>query len=111
YVRYGLDALRYFDPYRGDRVLLLRLYAEAVTGSLADIPFTDLPRLGGPQLLRGYHRDRFRDRAALMSTAEYAFPIGEQLSGYLLLDAGRLEPSFAHLSFDRMRYALGGGFQ
>src|SRR5262249_27421415 len=77
----------------------------------ADIPFTDLPRLGGPQLLRGYHRDRFRDRAALMSTAEYAFPIGEQLSGYLFLDAGRVEPGLDDISFDRMRYGFGGGFQ
>ena len=111
YVRYGFDALRYINLYRGDRVLLLRASTEAVTGSLDQIPFTDLPRLGGPQVLRGYHRDRFRDRIALLGTGEYAFPIGELMSGFLFLDAGRVERAWDELSADRIRYGFGGGIQ
>jgi outer membrane protein assembly factor BamA len=110
-VRYGVDALRYINLYRGDRVLLLRAYAEAVTGPLDEIPFTDLPRLGGPLMLRGYHRDRFRDRIALLGTGEYAFPIGELMSGFLFLDAGRVERAWDDLSGDRIRYGFGGGIQ
>lgn len=111
YVHYGVDALRYINLYRGDRVLLLRAYVDAVTGPLDQIPFTDLPRLGGPQILRGYHHDRFRDRIALLGTGEYEFPIGEIMSGFLFLDAGRVERSWDDLSADRIRYGFGGGIQ
>ena len=92
YLRYGLEARRYFDLYAGDRVLLLRAYAEGVTavGAGGYVPFTDLPRLGGPQQLRGYTRDRFRDRLAVLGTVEYRYPIWNELAGFLFVDAGRV---------------------
>jgi hypothetical protein len=90
YLRYGVDALRSFDLYAGDRVLVLRGHLEGVAGEDAQIPFTDLPRLGGPSLLRGFAPGRFRDRIAIAGTLEYRYPIWRQMSGFLFVDAGRV---------------------
>jgi hypothetical protein len=114
YARYGLDALHAFDLYGGDRVLLLRLHTEAVAPAAGDdsIPFTDLPRLGGPQFLRGYARDRFRDRVAVLGSVEYRYPIWRQLSGFLFVDAGKVSPGWADLSrAARPRLGYGGGLE
>ncbi|HJZ88716.1 MAG TPA: BamA/TamA family outer membrane protein [Polyangia bacterium] len=111
YLRYGLDALRYFDIYGGDRILLLRLYLEGVTGPLDRIPFTDLPRLGGPMFLRGYPRDRFRDRGLWLGTAEYEYPVTQEIGAYLFLDAGRVEHDLGDPSFSNVHYGIGGGIE
>src|SRR5262249_8960582 len=99
------------DLYRGDRILLLRLFVEGVTGPLDRIPFTDLPRLGGPQFLRGYPRDRFRDRGLWLGTAEDQYPVTQEIAGYLVLDARRVERDRLDASFARVRYGIGGGIE
>jgi hypothetical protein len=118
YLRYGVEARRYIDLYAGDRVLLLRGFVEGATavGPGGYVPFTDLPRLGGPQQLRGYTRDRFRDRLVVLGTAEYRYPIWSDLSGFLFVDAGRVLAGADHLdnlvrSPDRLRVGGGGGLE
>jgi outer membrane protein assembly factor BamA len=111
YLRYGLDALRVFDLYDGTRMLHLRAYLEGVTGSLDRVPFTDLPRLGGPIFLRGYERDRFRDRLAAVGTAEYRYYINKYLAGYVFVDAGRVYRGLDELSANGLRVGYGGGVQ
>ena len=88
YLRYGLDVQRYFDLYLGDRILLLRASLEGVTAGLDDIPFTELPRLGGSRLMRGYRRNRFRDRTTTAFSVEYRYPINRQFGAFVFLDAG-----------------------
>jgi len=109
--RWGADALRLFDLYRGDRVLLLRAYAEGVTGSMNEIAFVDLPRLGGPTFLRGYVRDRFRDRNVTLGTIEYQYPIERNFGGYLFVDAGRVWRELEDFELDNFRVGYGGGIQ
>jgi hypothetical protein len=118
YLRYGLDVRRYLDLHAGDRVLLLRAFAEGVTavGPGGYVPFTDLPRLGGPHQLRGYTRDRFRDRLAVLAAAEYRYPIWSQLTGFLFADAGRVLAGADQLgrlarSPGRLRAGGGGGLE
>lgn len=111
YFRYGLDALHVFDLYDGTRMLHLRAYLEGVTGGLDQVPFTDLPRLGGPIFLRGYERDRFRDRVAALGTAEYRYYINKYLAGYLFVDAGRVYRSLDDLTPDGLRVGYGAGVQ
>ena len=118
YLRYGLDVRRYLDLHAGDRVLLLRAFAEGVTavGPGGYVPFTDLPRLGGPHQLRGHARDRFRDRLAVLGAVEYRYPIWDQLAGYLFVDAGRVLAGADRLgslarSPGRLRAGGGGGLE
>ena len=111
YVRYGADLQRYLRLGERPRVLALRLTGEGVAGDLDEVPFTDLPRLGGPRLLRGYPRDRFRDRLLGLASAEYMFDLSQTYAGFLFVDAGRVYHSAEELELTGLRVGYGGGVQ
>lgn len=112
YVHYGFDAATFVDLYRQTRVLVLRFGVEAVEGERDDIPFTDLPRLGGPTRLRGYRLDRFRDEKAALATVEYQYPIHKNISGALFVDAGRVAYNYPGLIQPRQwRAGVGAGLR
>jgi hypothetical protein len=114
FARWGGEIQRYVDLYRGDRVLALRAVAEGVTGARDEVPFTDLPRLGGATYLRGYPRDRFRDRNLGVASAEYRWPVEHGVLGYAFVDAGRVwdhADELADDGLDALRVGFGGGVQ
>src|SRR5690606_37979420 len=73
YWHYGGELAGSLELWAPRRTLSLRAAVEAVHGPEDEIPFTDLPRLGGADRLRGYAEDRFRDRRAALASAEYAY--------------------------------------
>jgi hypothetical protein len=93
FMRYGGEVQRLIDLYAGSRVLTLRAMVDGVGGTDGrtdgKISFIDLPRLGGPDFLRGYPRDRFRVKTVALLTAEYGWDLGNYFGGYLFVDAGR----------------------
>ncbi len=111
FARFGGDVQRYFDLWMGDRVLALRAYGEMVTSDLSRTPFVDLPSLGGPHLLRGYPRDRFRGRYAGMVSVEYMYPIQRNATGYLFVDSGRVWREGDDLGLADARVGYGIGIQ
>jgi hypothetical protein len=111
YARYGVDLQRYLRIGDHPRVFVLRGYLEGVAGNREEIPFVDLPRLGGPLLLRGYSRDRFRDEVAAVTSVEYQWDLIENVASYLFVDAGRVYPSLGDLAVDDLRVGFGGGLQ
>jgi hypothetical protein len=110
FARYGGEIQKYFDLYEGSRTLALRVLAQSVVGD-EDISFIDLPRLGGSEYLRGYVAGRFRDRAMALASIEYAWDIGNYLSAYTFVDAGRVYHSLADTTFQDLRAGFGGGVE
>ena len=78
-----------------------------MSGDLAEVPFNELPRLGGAQRLRGYPLDRFRDRIAVVGSAEYQWDLSRALSASLFADAGRVYRAASELSLDHLRVGYG----
>ncbi len=111
YTLYGGDVQRFIRLGANPRVLTLRLMAQEVRGETDEIPFVDLPRLGGPTLLRGYDRDRFRDRAMALGSAEYLWDLGRMWSAYVFTDAGRVYPRLQDAALEDIRVGYGGGLQ
>ena len=107
YWRYGFDVQRFINVYGGNRVLSLRLFTEAVTGRTSDVPFVDLPPLGGPDLLRGYSQDRFRDRAATLGSVEYIYELEPSSAASLFVDAGRVWQTLRDFDFEDFRVGFG----
>jgi hypothetical protein len=110
--RVGLDVQHFIDLYRGNRVLRLRLYSSWVIGTLEQIAFADLPALGGPKLLRGYESGRFRGRGTLLVSAEYRYPVAENVTSFLFVDGGRPYEQIEELSLRSLadqRLGFGGG--
>jgi outer membrane protein assembly factor BamA len=107
---HGAELTTYFNLYKRTRVLVLRAFVEAVEGRDSEIPFSDLPRLGGPTRLRGYALDRFRDEKVAVGTLEYHYPIHQYVAGALYVDAGRAEKSYSDFFDSGWRAGGGGGF-
>lgn len=107
FTRYGVDLQHFFRIARGPRVLALRFRGEGVTGSRDEVPFTELPRLGGSIYLRGYALDRFRDRIAAFGTAVYSWDLSQWFSANVFVDVGRVYPSLDQLSLEAMRMGYG----
>jgi hypothetical protein len=111
YQRTGLDIARFINLFHGDRVLRLRLVFDLVQGSYQQVPFSELPRLGGGEFLRGYRQDVFRDRLAALGSAEYYFPLGTHIAAYAFADVGRVYGGLHELSVRGLRLGFGGGLQ
>jgi hypothetical protein len=112
YGRYGFDAQRYFFLGEGPRVLALRVYLEGVSGDYDEVPFNDLPGLGGALLLRGYDGGHFRDRVAGLASAEYQWDLSsEWFSAFAFADAGRVFPDLDSVSLEELRLGFGGGVE
>lgn len=108
FVRYGFDAQRIFRLSLGPRALALRVYGEAITGDRDEVAFTELPKLGGPWLLRGYETARFRDRVAVVGQATYRWAAARWLAPSVFVDVGRVFAGLDDLSLDDPRVGFGG---
>ena len=94
------------------RSLTVRGSVQTILGGgtrITNVPLADLPRLGGPVLLRGYPRDRFRDRAATLATTEYQWELGPLLSAFAFVDAGRVWRSLKRIEPAGIRIGYGLG--
>lgn len=109
--RYGADLQHFIRLGEGPRVFSLRAHGEAVTGARDEVPFNELPRLGGTTFLRGYQVDRFRDRVAAVVAAEYMWDLSRFLAASLFVDVGRVYPSISDLSLDHLRLGYGLALQ
>lgn len=109
--RYGMDLQKFTTLGEGPRVLILRTHGEAVTGETTDVPFIELPRIGGGNTLRGYAVDRFRDRVAVTGSAEYQWDLSRFVSASLFVDAGKVAPSLRDLDVHDLRVGYGASVE
>lgn len=105
--------LQQFIPFWNEsRVLALRVVAEHADGfGQAQVPFYLMPTLGGARLLRGYDRQRFRDRSALLVSAEYRYEVNPFLMAALFYDAGQVAPDWSVFRLKDLRDAYGFGLR
>jgi hypothetical protein len=107
----GADLARSIDLFGGDRVLTLRATVDGVLGDRDDVPFVDLPTIGGAELLRGYSTAQFRDRWAATASAEYMYPVTDGVAAFVFTDAGRVAAAPEDLADEAPRVGFGMGLQ
>jgi hypothetical protein len=105
--RYGVDLQHYLTLANGPRVLAARFELEGISADADEVPFTELPALGGHTWLRGYPTDRFRDRVAAVGTLEYQWDLSRILYMSVFADAGRVYPALDELTLEDMRVGYG----
>ena len=84
FARCSLDVARYF-PVGDHDVLAFNAIGIFTTG---DVPFFQLPQIGGPRRLRGYPDGKYRDRHLVMAQAEYRFKIFWRIKGAVFAGTG-----------------------
>jgi len=108
FTHYAVDLQAFIHMSLAPRMLVLRFWGEGVTGDRTDVPFIELPVLGG-DFLRGYDYARFRDKVTAVATAQYVWDLSRFADAFLFVDAGRVFPAITSLSVDNMRVGYGGG--
>lgn len=106
---YGGELQHYWRLGMAPRVLSVRLAGEAVSGGLGDVPYYELPALGGDAFLRGYGHGRFRDRIAAFGSVQYAWDLSRYADAYLFVDAGRVYRDASELDAGGLRAGYGVG--
>ena len=109
--RYGVDAQYFLRIGVGPRVLAARAHVEGVTGTRGEVPFFDLPQLGGSTLLRGYPAERFRDRLAAVGSLDYQWDLSQRLSASVFADVGRVYGARDELALEDLRVGYGVGVE
>jgi len=107
--RYGGDVQHFLRVGRGPRVIATRAHLDALTGSREEVPFFDLPQLGGDKLLRGYATERFRDRIAAVASIDYQWDLSQLFSARVFTDVGRVYESADDLTLAGLRVGYGVG--
>jgi hypothetical protein len=111
YLHYGIELAYTIDLYKATRLLRLRVGLEAVEGRASQIPFSDLPRLGGGRRLRGYREAQFRDERASLASIEYHYPIHRNVAVELFIDTGYVSEHYRDLyKLNHWKIGYGGGF-
>jgi hypothetical protein len=96
----------------GNWVIDLSLRGTTTTADEGEqVPFFLMPDLGGGNDLRGYGNYRFRDRHALLFTAEYRWYVQEFVDMAIFYDAGKVAPRRGDLDFDDMKNDVGVGIR
>jgi len=100
-----------FVPFAGEsRVIALRATASStMTSSNRDVPYFELPSLGGHDALRGYSDWRFRDRNRALVSAEYRWTAGPLVDMAVFGDAGTVAPRFGDLFDSTLHTSYGIG--
>lgn len=112
YWRVHAEASQYVELFK-ERVIGVRVIAEHVEPDEGTrVPFYDLPKLGGSQLLRGYKTGRFRDLGYVAFAAEYRWPLWRRIDALLMTDHGRVFHDLKNdFEFSNFRSSYGGGLR
>lgn len=111
FYRAGIDLRRNIALTRGPRAVELRFYGETVSGPRAQLPFIELPHLGGRNLLRGYDRDRFRDKVSTAAQVTYLFAVSRFLTASVFVDVGRVYSKLDALTYRDQRVGYGAAIE
>jgi hypothetical protein len=109
FFHYGFDLQQFFRLGVLPKVLTARLHGEAVSGNLNQVPFQELPMLGGDTYLRGYPYARFQDRLAAVATLQYGWDLSLYADAFLFVDAGRVYHEYSELSVSDLKCGFGVG--
>jgi len=101
--------LSFFNDYHTVALRHRSVYTAAENA--ADIPFYQLPHLGGPYTLRGFEPFRFRSRHAVLFNAEYRWRIWHFADLALFADAGKVFDDIGAWGFTNLDTSWGGGLR
>ncbi len=103
------DGRRYFNfQSGGKKVLAIQGKALLTSG---DVPFTELARLGGKEILRGYLEGRYRDKQYLQLQAEYRWNVIGRFGVTAFGGVGNVMPKLLEFDPTTIKAAVGFGFR
>lgn len=108
--RFSYLNILYHDFWRlqGKHVLAFQTKLRLGEGT---IPFLDMSTAGNDDILRGYAKNRFRDKNFAGTQIEYRFPLFWRFGGVLFTGVGDVFNKASDLSYRLLKYSYGGGLR
>ena len=107
YTEQSVDVRRYL-PLSVRSLIGLQLIGQFTTGT---VPLRELPRLGGPNMLRGFVQGRYRDRQLWAAQVEYRHTLNRFLVAAAFAALGGVAEHVTDFSPANTRYAGGVGMR
>jgi hypothetical protein len=107
YHTFVLDSRQYITLFT-DHVLALQQNIQITSG---EVPFRRLPKLGGPNIMRGYVEGRFRDKKAIIMQMEYRVPLVWRLSAAGFIGYGEVADKLKAFRLKDFKVAGGLGLR
>ncbi len=104
-VQMSLD-LRAFAHLGKDHILAAQLRLESTVG---DMPFQLLPKLGGPNVMRGWYEGHLRGNHSLLAQLEWRFPLFWKLGFVVFGGIGETAHRIDEFDAEHLRFSVGGG--
>ena len=79
--------------------------------SFGDIPFIDMATLGNDDILRGYPKNRFRDKHFIGTQVEYRFPLFWRFGMVTFAGVGDVFGKQTDLKWNLLKYSVGTGLR
>lgn len=79
--------------------------------SFGDVPFLEMSQVGNDDLLRGYPRNRFRDKNLLATQVEYRFPLFWRFGMTTFAGIGDVYNNYEDFKLSYLKYTLGMGLR
>jgi outer membrane protein assembly factor BamA len=76
----------------------------------SEIPFFDLPMIGGFRTVRGFDNRRFIDTSAMNATLEYRYRIWRHFDWGFFVDSGQVAPEIRDFAWNRLHTGYGMRF-
>lgn len=106
YQRFSADVSHYESI--GKNVLALNAVAVFSNG---DVPFHQMPVIGGTKRMRGYFEGKYRDNNLLILQGEYRFPIYKRFGGVTFGGFGQVSDKLENVASSPIRYNFGAGLR
>lgn len=94
--------------FKKDHVLALNT---VLFMNFGNVPFLDMARVGGDDILRGYAQNRFRDKNFGGVQLEYRFPVWWRFGMVVFTGIGDVFERPQDLSFNTLKYSIGAGIR
>lgn len=100
--------VRYFRHLGRQHVLAFQGFGNFMQGN---IPFRELPRLGGAQIMRGYFNGRFIDKNLIAAQVEYRMPLWKRLACSFFVSTGQVMPTLNQIHWQSLKVGYGAGIR
>ena len=100
--------LRKYFGIADNHVVALQLYYNFVGGG---VPFYDVPRLGGNEIMRGFYSGRYRDNHYFATQAEYRIRVWWRFGLVGFAGVGDVANDFTKFEISKIKYSIGGGIR
>ncbi|MFK8001086.1 MAG: hypothetical protein AB8H86_15930 [Polyangiales bacterium] len=110
WLSYAVNAAGHIDIGHR-RVLSLSATVQGTEAVAGEVPFTELPQVGGSEALPGFRRDTLRGQSTATLVARYSWPIWVWLNATLHVGVGNAyDGRFENMTMGNQRMGFGLGF-